>query len=115
MKRSAGAWPACLNLHERGRRNMKAIFAGALLVPALTLTAIPADAKGCIKGAIVGGIAGHYAHHHGLIGAATGCLVGRHMAKRHQQELREQQQHQQDHHDQEQHDDGPSPTTDQSH
>jgi hypothetical protein len=75
MKRSAGVEPACLNLHEEGRRNMRAIFASALLVPALALTSIPADAKGCIKGAIVGGVAGHYAHHHGLIGAATGCLV----------------------------------------
>ncbi|HEY1747572.1 MAG TPA: hypothetical protein VGG11_12525 [Xanthobacteraceae bacterium] len=89
---------------------MKTIFATALLVPALALTSIPADAKGCIKGAIVGGIAGHYANHHGLIGAATGCLVGRHMAKKHEQELREQQQHQQDnqwqHDDHWQHDDG---------
>ena len=85
---------------------MKAIFATALLVPALALTSIPADAKGCIKGAIVGGIAGHYANHHGLIGAATGCLVGHHLAKKHQQELREQQQHPQDHDDQWQHDDG---------
>jgi hypothetical protein len=115
MKRRAGGGPACLNLREGGHRNMRAIFTGALLVPALALTAIPADAKGCIKGAIVGGIAGHYAHHHGLIGAATGCFVGRHMAKKHQQELREQQQNQQDHHDQEQHDDGQNPPTDQSH
>jgi hypothetical protein len=112
MKRRAGVGPACLNLHEEGHRNMRAIFAGALLVPALALTSISADAKGCIKGAIVGGVAGHYAHHHGLIGAATGCLVGRHMAKTHQQELREQQQHQ---HDQEQHDGGQNPPTDQSH
>jgi uncharacterized protein YcfJ len=85
---------------------MKAIFATALLVPALALTSMPADAKGCIKGAIVGGIAGHYANHHGLIGAATGCFVGRHLAKKHQQELLEQQQHQQDQHDDQwQHDD----------
>jgi hypothetical protein len=35
-----------------------------------------------IKGAIVGGIAGHYAVHHGLLGAAAGCVVGRHEAKR---------------------------------
>jgi hypothetical protein len=39
------------------------------------------EAKGCIKGAIVGGVAGHYAGHHGLLGAAAGCLAGRHMAK----------------------------------
>jgi hypothetical protein len=44
-----------------------------------------AHAKGCIKGAIVGGLAGHVVHH-GLLGAAGGCLVGRHMAKKHQQD-----------------------------
>jgi hypothetical protein len=87
---------------------MKAILLSALLVPALALTSIPADAKGCIKGAIVGGIAGHYAHHHGLIGAATGCIVGRHLAKKHQQELRQQEQ---EHHDQQEQ----GATTDQSH
>jgi hypothetical protein len=38
------------------------------------------EAKGCIKGAFIGGIAGHYAGHHGLLGAAAGCLVGRHQA-----------------------------------
>jgi phage tail tape-measure protein len=107
MRRRAGVGPAGASLHKEGHRHMKAIFATALLVPALALTSIPADAKGCIKGAIVGGIAGHYANHHGLIGAATGCLVGRHLAKKHQQELREQQQHQQDQHDDQwQHDDG---------
>jgi outer membrane lipoprotein SlyB len=40
-----------------------------------------ADAKGCLKGAVVGGVAGHYAGHHGLLGAAAGCLYGRHRAK----------------------------------
>ena len=39
-----------------------------------------ADAKGCIKGAVVGGVAGHYAGHHGVLGAAAGCLYGRHHA-----------------------------------
>ena len=39
-----------------------------------------ADAKGCIKGAVVGGVAGHYAGHHGVLGAAAGCLYGRHRA-----------------------------------
>ena len=38
-----------------------------------------AEAKGCIKGAIVGGVAGHLAHH-GLVGAAAGCVIGRHEA-----------------------------------
>ena len=51
-----------------------------------------ANAKGCIKGAIVGGVAGHYAGHHGLVGAATGCLVGRHMAKKRRQEQLHQEQ-----------------------
>ena len=54
-----------------------AIFAA---VAALTLAAHPADAKGCIKGAVVGGVAGHYAGHHGVLGAAAGCLYGRHRA-----------------------------------
>jgi hypothetical protein len=42
-----------------------------------------ADAKGCLKGALVGGVAGHYAGHHGVLGAAAGCVVGRHEAKKH--------------------------------
>jgi phage tail tape-measure protein len=86
---------------------MKAISASVALAAMLVLTSVPADAKGCIKGAIVGGIAGHYAHHHGLIGAATGCLVGRHLAKKHQQELQQQEQ---EHHDQQEQN-----PTDQSH
>ena len=40
------------------------------------------NAKGCLKGAAVGGIGGHVAGHHGLIGAAAGCAVGRHMANK---------------------------------
>ncbi|MBR1130569.1 hypothetical protein [Bradyrhizobium iriomotense] len=48
----------------------------------LMLGASPAaNAKGCIKGAVVGGVAGHYAGHHGVLGAAAGCLYGRHHAK----------------------------------
>jgi len=39
-------------------------------------------AKGCIKGAIVGGAAGHYTNHHGVLGAAAGCVIGRHYAKK---------------------------------
>lgn len=59
---------------------MKPFLAIAALVAALTTTVHPAAARGCIKGAIVGGVAGHYAGHHGLLGAAGGCVVGRHMA-----------------------------------
>jgi hypothetical protein len=58
-------------------------------VAALTLAANSAEAKGCIKGAVVGGVAGHYAGHHGVLGAAAGCLYGRHEANK-----REQQQQQ---------------------
>ena len=58
---------------------MKTI-AALFSVAALTLAANAADAKGCIKGAVVGGVAGHYAGHHGVLGAAAGCLYGRHRA-----------------------------------
>jgi hypothetical protein len=67
-----------------------AIFAAAALMLAANS---PADAKGCIKGAVVGGVAGHYAGHHGVLGAAAGCLYGRHRAK--EQERAQQQQSQQ--------------------
>ena len=43
-----------------------------------------AEAKGCIKGAVAGGIAGHYARHHGFLGAVSGCIAGRHTARRRQ-------------------------------
>jgi hypothetical protein len=59
---------------------MIVIFSSVILATA-TLTAMasaPADAKGCLKGAVVGGAVGHVAGHHGLIGAAAGCLIGRH-------------------------------------
>jgi len=55
------------------------IAIGAL---ALAGTAGPASAKGCIKGAVVGGVAGHYAGHHGWLGAAAGCVIGRHEANK---------------------------------
>ena len=50
-----------------------------------------AQAKGCIKGAVVGGVAGHYAGHHGLLGAAAGCVIGHHEAKKHAREKAQQQ------------------------
>ena len=59
------------------------------LVLALSGVAAPATAKGCIKGAIVGGAAGHYAHHHGVLGAAAGCLIGRHYAHKHTRKVPE--------------------------
>jgi hypothetical protein len=48
----------------------------------LSVLVTPASAKGCLKGAVAGGVAGHYAGHHGVIGAAAGCLIGRHQAKK---------------------------------
>jgi uncharacterized protein YcfJ len=64
----------------RSHQIMKTPLAIFAAVAALTLAAHPADAKGCIKGAVVGGVAGHYAGHHGVLGAAAGCLYGRHRA-----------------------------------
>ena len=72
---------------------MKAILGGVALSLAMGLTAVPADAKGCLKGAIIGGAAGHLAHH-GLIGAAAGCVIGHHHAK---QRERAERAHVQEH------------------
>jgi uncharacterized protein YcfJ len=54
-----------------------------LISAAILLTVMPAtaDAKGCIKGAIVGGLTGHMAGH-GRVGAAAGCVIGRHEANK---------------------------------
>lgn len=59
---------------------MRAILGAAALALAIGLTAVPADAAGCIKGAIVGGAAGHLVHH-GVLGAVAGCIIGHHRAK----------------------------------
>jgi hypothetical protein len=60
---------------------MKALVGIAAVL--MTLAAVtPADAKGCIKGAAVGAVAGHYSGHHGLLGAAAGCVIGRHEANK---------------------------------
>lgn len=53
---------------------------------AASLGVAPAHAAGCLKGAAAGGVAGHFAGHHGLAGAAIGCGVGHHMAKKHARE-----------------------------
>jgi hypothetical protein len=75
--------------HSQRIAAMKAI-ATLFAVAALTLAAGAADAKGCLKGAVVGGVAGHYAGRHGVLGAAAGCLYGRHHAK--EQERQQQGQ-----------------------
>ena len=59
---------------------MKTAFAAAVVAILAMASTAPADAKGCLKGAVVGGVAGHYAGHHGMLGAAAGCLYGRHRA-----------------------------------
>jgi len=70
---------------------MKTI-ATLLAAAALALAVGDAAAKGCLKGAVVGGVAGHYVGHHGLLGAAAGCLYGRHRAKESEQ-LQQRQQY----------------------
>jgi hypothetical protein len=59
---------------------MKSLIAITAAALALVVMTSSADAKGCLKGAVVGGVAGHYAGHHGMLGAAAGCLYGRHRA-----------------------------------
>jgi len=60
---------------------MKTLLLAALLTGVLMAPA-PAQARGCLKGALVGGVAGHYMGHHGFLGAAAGCLIGRHEAQK---------------------------------
>lgn len=50
-----------------------------------------ANAKGCLKGAAVGGVGGHVAGGHGVLGAAAGCAVGRHMANKKDKQAAQQQ------------------------
>jgi hypothetical protein len=66
---------------------------GISLCLALAALSTGANAKGCLKGAAVGGVAGHFAHRHGLLGAAAGCAVGHHQAKK--KELAQQEQQRQ--------------------
>ena len=62
---------------------MKSIaIAAAIGFAALSFSAPPANAAGCLKGAILGGIAGHYAGDHPWLGAGAGCFIGRQWANR---------------------------------
>jgi hypothetical protein len=63
------------------RLTMRALTGLAVIIMAVA-SVTTADAKGCLKGAVVGGAAGHYAGHHGVLGAAAGCLIGRHQANK---------------------------------
>jgi hypothetical protein len=71
---------------------MRAIIRCSAIIFALAAVT-PANAKGCIKGALIGGVAGHYTVHHGLLGAAAGCIIGRHEAKKRAQMEREKREH----------------------
>jgi len=74
---------------------MKLLVGCAAIIVALA-TGTSANAKGCLKGAAVGGVAGHYVAHHGILGAAAGCVIGRHEANkrdRMQQNQSEQPSH----------------------
>jgi hypothetical protein len=66
---------------------MRAFFTCLSLTLALSLFAVPAFAKGCLKGAFVGAAVGHYAGHHGYLGAAAGCAIGHHRAAVRQREM----------------------------
>jgi hypothetical protein len=66
---------------------MRTFVTPLVLALALGGASVAAQAKGCIKGAVIGGVAGHYARHHGWLGAAAGCLIGRHEAKKHKQAM----------------------------
>jgi hypothetical protein len=70
---------------------LKLIAAAAAFAGATLACGPAAQAKGCIKGAVVGGVAGHYAGHHGVLGAAAGCVIGHHEAKKHAREKAQQQ------------------------
>ncbi len=71
---------------------MRAIVKYSVIILALAAVT-PANAKGCLKGAVIGGVAGHYTVHHGLLGAAAGCIIGRHEAKKRAQMERERTGH----------------------
>ncbi len=71
---------------------MKRLLTLSALALAAALASGGAEAKGCLKGAAVGGVAGHYVGGgHGVLGAAAGCLVGRHQAKKQDRQARQVQ------------------------
>ena len=70
---------------------MKIVIGCAALVFALA-SITSAEAKGCLKGAVIGGTAGHFVGHHGLMGAAAGCVIGRHKANERARETTGQNQ-----------------------
>ena len=73
---------------------MKKILMSVLVMSSVVFAA-NAQAEGCLKGAAVGGVAGHFVGRgHAFLGAAGGCLVGRHMAaKKHEQAAQQARQY----------------------
>ena len=74
---------------------MKTRLIAATLMLALASTGVAYAKPSCAKGAIVGGVGGHVAGKHGLLGAAAGCAIGHHMAKKQEKEQQRQAQAQQ--------------------
>lgn len=67
-------------------------FKSTLCIAVAAVAMLPgvSSAKGCLKGAAVGGIGGHVAGGHGVLGAAAGCVVGRHLANKQDKQQQEQ-------------------------
>jgi hypothetical protein len=80
----AGAVSSPLGSVQSQKQNQNSARAPSRLeLASLGVLAVsPANAKGCLKSAVVGGTAGHFAGHHGVLGAAAGCLIGRHEASK---------------------------------
>jgi len=70
---------------EKGTTMRTCLYVAAFSL-ALAGMVEPAAAKGCLRGAFMGGVAGHYVAHHGVLGAAAGCLIGRHEANKRERE-----------------------------
>jgi hypothetical protein len=70
--------------------NATAFAIAAAFAIVMLMTPSVSHAKGCIKGALVGGVAGHYAGRHGVLGAAAGCIIGRHQAHAAQKQRQQQ-------------------------
>jgi hypothetical protein len=70
---------------------MKTRLIAATLMLSLASTGAAYAKPSCAKGAIVGGVGGHVAGKHGLLGAAAGCAIGHHMAKKQERQEREAQ------------------------
>jgi membrane protease subunit (stomatin/prohibitin family) len=71
---------------------MKTKLIAATLMLSLASTGVAYAKPSCAKGAVVGGVGGHVAGRHGLLGAAAGCVIGHHMAKKQEREQQRQAQ-----------------------